>query len=461
MKKITIIFNIIFLVILNFTLFSQADYIPIDTWNIEMTFTWWATPISWVCWNATSPTTTEPTLNLCSSWNATSPTTTTWSFTWDCNWISWWTNISCSAPRQYTIFFDSNWWTDPNPDIKEIIYDNDIGALPTTFLTWSNLLWWYDDLDWWNKFETTTKIFEDITLYAIWQNSWQTSSNSSSNSSSSWWWTNLIKDNCPSWDYSWSYYDKKCWEKEKINENTPSKEEKMITIENINTPIIKNEDDLKENKTIPKFIIPKKETRQCEENNLVKARQCEFKPLDLEFLDIENSLFKDYIVKLWKNSIFEWYYDTKLFKPKNTISRAEYLKIILRAFCMDYDDVDISKIPFEDVNKDNWEAKVIAKALELKAINDKNSKFRPHEPISRVESLKIIFDITWTTPENAYVTKFEDVDAYGWEIKYIEKSFDMCIVDWYKVDWRFTFKPYDNMLREEVAKVIANTLDLK
>ncbi|MBW7954534.1 S-layer homology domain-containing protein [Candidatus Gracilibacteria bacterium] len=459
MNKIKYIFvNIIFLII-NPILFSQAEYIGIDTGNIEMSFTGQITPISGVCGIATIATKTVPTGNLCNSGNPTIVTSLTGSFTWNCNGISGGSNISCSAPRQYTITFDSNGGTTPNPVSKDIVYNNDIGTLATTSKTGSSLLGWYDALSGGNKFETTTKVLKDTTIYAIWQNSGQSSSNNSS-SSSSLGGSNLIKDNCPSGDYSGSYYDKKCGEKEKINENIPKKEEDIKNIENINHPITKNENKLKENKTIPKFITPKKETRQCEENNLVKARQCEFKPSDLEFLDIRDSIFKDYIAKLGKNSIFEGYYDTKLFKPKNTISRAEYLKIILRAFCIDYDDVDTSKIPFKDVDKNSWEAKVIAKALELNAINDKNIKFRPHDPISRVESLKIIFDITGTTPENAYVTKFEDVDAYGWEIKYIEKSYDMCIVDGYKVDGRFTFKPYDNMLREEVAKVIANTLNL-
>ena len=29
------------------------------------------------------------------------------------------------------------------------------------------------------------------------------------------------------------------------------------------------------------------------------------------------------------------------------------------------------------------------------------------------------------------------------------------------IDWKLLFKPYDNMTRAEVAKVIANTLNIK
>jgi hypothetical protein len=59
------------------------------------------------------------------------------------------------------------------------------------------------------------------------------------------------------------------------------------------------------------------------------------------------------------------YYDTNLFKPNNTISRAEYLKVLLRSFCVDYTKTVTYNISYTDVDKNAWEAKVIAKALEL------------------------------------------------------------------------------------------------
>lgn len=443
---------------------SLGEYIFIDTWDVSLSFSWWAlpSPVNGVCWTSNSlPTTNSPTTNLCSLWIETIVTTSSWSFTWSCNWTNGWTNISCSSPRQYTITFDSNWWTISIPLNKKVIYNEDIGSLSTTTRNDYNFKWWYDAKTWWTEFTTNTKVLKDTTIYAIWESkpTWGWGSNIWGWWGGGWWTPVINIDDCPKWDYSWSYYDKACWEPQK--EESKKQEPIWESIKDKIKQHITQEDNIIKNETKPISIIPKKEIKQCEANNLVSARQCKFSKIDIDFLDINQTFAKDYILALWRSWIVQWYYNSNLFKPNNTISRAEYLKVILRAFCFDYEDEDTSNLPFTDVNKKNWEAKVIAKAYKLWVINSQNKKFRPHDAISRAESLKIIFDISWVIPKEAYITKFEDVNESWWEVKYIQKANDMCIVDWYKVDWKLLFKPYDNMTRAEVAKVIANTLNIK
>lgn len=435
-----------------FSFLSSTSYaIEIDTYQEELEKEN-NTPINWTCWiDSQSYSVITPTINLCQSWTPSLVNEQAEFFTWTCNWIDNWNNVSCQINRAYTVSFNSNWWKTPTPQTKEIIYNNSIWDLSQTSFDWYTLKWWSDSKTWSVNISKDTIVLKDTEIFAIWEKVIQ-------NSSSWGWWGWMLIDNCPNWDFSSSFYDWECGEDIKKD----LKEKEDIKNPPISNDITKNEDIKIEDppkKTIKEIL--NKEKKQCEPNNLVTARKCRFPSVDIDFIDIEKTFAKNYIQLLWKNWIVEWYYDTRLFKPENTISRAEYLKILLRAFCIDYEDQDVSKIPFSDVVKENWEAKVIAKALELWAINSKNKKFRPHEPLTRAESLKIIFDITWVMPKNAYATKFRDVDEFWWEIKYIQTANDMCIVDWYKVDWQMLFKPYKNMNRAEVAKVIANTLQLK
>jgi lactocepin len=84
--------------------------------------------------------------------------------------------------------------------------------------------------------------------------------------------------------------------------------------------------------------------------------------------DISNSFAVNYIKELVAKGIANGY-DDDTFRPENPSSRIEYLKMVLRSFNIDYSSANTSGVPFLDVNKNSWEAKVIAKALELNIIN--------------------------------------------------------------------------------------------
>ncbi len=428
-------------------------------WNTTL-YAQWDLKINGVCWSATTKAVISPPWSdLCASWTPTGVISWTWSFTWSCNGESG-INASCSTPREYTVTFDGNGGVTPVPQTQNIIYDNEIGPLAITSRSNYTFQWWYTTQTGGTQITQNTKILSHVTWYAQWQeiilpSSWGWG----------WWWGGggwavTPKDNCPLWDSSPSYYDGICGE-ENIKTDWTAKQTQIIDQVTPSfpkdTPIPKTDTPPKENPIIPK----NKELKQCEANDLVKARQCVFPKLNIYFSDIESSFAKNYIQALWSAGIIHGYYNTSLFQPNHTISRAEYLKVLLRAFCIDYQDMVTYDISFEDVDKNAWEAKVIAKALKLWVIDQKNKKFRPHDPVTRAESLKMLFQISWVVPKEAYITRFEDVNQSGWEIKYIQKAKDMCIVDGYSVDGRILFQPYKNMTRAEVSKVIANTLKMK
>ncbi len=65
------------------------------------------------------------------------------------------------------------------------------------------------------------------------------------------------------------------------------------------------------------------------------------------------------------------------------LTRAEFLKIMLRSHCYSYADQDTSGLEFVDVDNNSWQAHVIAKALELDiVIEDKANNFYPDEYIT-------------------------------------------------------------------------------
>jgi hypothetical protein len=66
--------------------------------------------------------------------------------------------------------------------------------------------------------------------------------------------------------------------------------------------------------------------------------------------DISNTFAKSYIEKLVSLWVVNWYSDNT-FKPEQSISRAEYLKIVLKANNIDYSTVDTSTCNFTDIDK--------------------------------------------------------------------------------------------------------------
>lgn len=59
------------------------------------------------------------------------------------------------------------------------------------------------------------------------------------------------------------------------------------------------------------------------------------------------------------------------------------------------------------------------------------------------------------------ISIFADLDASSWEVKYVEKANNMCVIDGYKVDGELIFRPYQNMTRAEVSKVVANAIGVE
>lgn len=174
--------------------------------------------------------------------------------------------------------------------------------------------------------------------------------------------------------------------------------------------------------------------------------------------DINKSFAKAYIERLAAAGIVAGYADGS-FKPEKSASRAEYLKIVLRAMNVDYSNADVSKLTFKDVEKDSWMAKVVVKAAELNMIDASNKNFRPNSQISRAEAMKMLINAAGIQTNDKAVSEFNDVK--GWAVKYVQKAKELGIVNGQNVNGKVLFRPADNITRAEVSKIVVKTMEQK
>lgn len=165
------------------------------------------------------------------------------------------------------------------------------------------------------------------------------------------------------------------------------------------------------------------------------------------FRDIEKtSEYYNFLQKLVKDWVVGWFSDNT-FRPLNSISRAELLKIILLAKKVDF--VQDSKDYFVDIPTNAWQKKYVNTALSLGIITNKNKQFFPNEFISRVEALKMIVTLfVGSIPEN-YNKNFSDVKASDWFAKYVQFAAEKDLLT-----FSSAFQPNKKITRIEVIHIL-------
>jgi len=104
------------------------------------------------------------------------------------------------------------------------------------------------------------------------------------------------------------------------------------------------------------------------------------------FNDIEDSQYRESIEALQEEGIVEGYGNEE-FRPKNTINRAELIKIVFAA--LEEEATGNVGGCFEDVGTE-WFASYICRAKELKIVNGyDDGRYRPGQDVNMVEALKI------------------------------------------------------------------------
>ncbi len=149
-------------------------------------------------------------------------------------------------------------------------------------------------------------------------------------------------------------------------------------------------------------------------------------------------------------------YDDGSFKPDNIINRAEALKLILVATDEEIKPIEISK--FKDVPKDAWFAKYINYAADKEFVSgdDATGLFVPDRTVNRAEFLKMLikaFDIDTSKYVLNVVSK--DVPEDAWFASYINFATKFQIMDRDAEDKSY---PDKGLTRGEAAEMIFKML---
>lgn len=215
---------------------------------------------------------------------------------------------------------------------------------------------------------------------------------------------------------------------------------------------------IEESDTATQVLI---DTEQCNE----KKDTNEFKGYEFEttvdiappFTDITGHWAATYIDKLRLKKILTGR-KPGLFMPDDTVTRAELVKIALKAFDYKLYSPEIS--PFSDVDLYLWYTPYISKALDLQLVQGYGENlFAPDKQISRVEALKILLMSAGFNISAQFSSLiFPDVENDAWYSKYLAFALENRIVNGYSDG---TFKPNAPVTRAEISKMAFLLLELR
>ncbi|MGE7860955.1 S-layer homology domain-containing protein [Bacillus mobilis] len=190
-----------------------------------------------------------------------------------------------------------------------------------------------------------------------------------------------------------------------------------------------------------------------EEMAIIIAKVLKFKEVDEEIKFGDKGEFTKnpkLIAALVNAKIISGYPDGT-FKPKQTLTRAESTAVIVKL--LDYGYV------FDDVPPSYWAYKDIKRLKGLKIVSGKgNGIFGPEDRLTREQFLSMI-----VLQQGYKIIKdqetFKDVPKSKWSNQYIETAIKEGIIE--KKEYGDSFKPEQEIPREEMAIIIAKVLKLK
>ena len=143
-------------------------------------------------------------------------------------------------------------------------------------------------------------------------------------------------------------------------------------------------------------------------------------------------------------------YEDKTFRPDNSITRAEFIKIVNKVF--GYNDKGTQ--PFTDVNQNDWYYNDVCIAVKAGYINGKTPTiFEPNSAITRQEVAKIL-----TTIKNNKDTNYDKLPTFkdghnvdDWAKPYVEGALD---AGYFTGDDKGYINPTNNITRAEAVTVL-------
>lgn len=172
------------------------------------------------------------------------------------------------------------------------------------------------------------------------------------------------------------------------------------------------------------------------------------------FTDVVSHWAYESIMHMYTEGIVNGYEDGT-FKPDNTVTRAEFVKMLTGA--IELATKDTSGVGFVDVSDSAWYAECVKLAAANSLVQGHDGKFRPLENISRQDAAIVIYN---AISGSGYVlggektfNDTEDISDYA--KKYVSALAANCVINGSDGN----FLPHNTLTRAEAVKLIENLLD--
>ncbi len=111
----------------------------------------------------------------------------------------------------------------------------------------------------------------------------------------------------------------------------------------------------------------------------------------LEFSDTDSKAWYARYIAAAQNEGVVKGYPGNLFKPANSVTRAEFIKMLMEASGFNGKDYVTVKQPYADVAGNEWFYSYVALAKDKNLIDSSTNKFRPNENMTRAEVAQILY----------------------------------------------------------------------
>lgn len=223
------------------------------------------------------------------------------------------------------------------------------------------------------------------------------------------------------------------------------------------TTIVLNEKDINNYSVRPDRIVPMTETNINGDGTYLWDREGIVSKNNVKLInevanpntDFSEHWAKSYIIDGMNKG---WIDTTNTFNPEKFITRAEFVKIVNRAFNF----TESKDETFKDVNPNDWFYDEIRIAVKVGYINGRDKDtFAPNDSITRQEAAKIIGYITNKIDYNyTNISSFNDGSSVAqWAKPYVEGVLKAGYMNGYRSD--NTFKPSDNIKRAEAVTILS------
>jgi hypothetical protein len=170
------------------------------------------------------------------------------------------------------------------------------------------------------------------------------------------------------------------------------------------------------------------------------------------FTDIGDSFAEEDICFLYQHGIVSGKSEHS-FYPNDTITRAEFLKIVLLDAA--YQVYAVQSASFTDISGGDWYYSYVTFAHSKGFVEGYgDGSFHPNSQITRAEAVQMLLNISGITnfDTSEANTKFYDVDGDDWYASAVAMALEFDIIEGYGDG---SFRPNNNLTRAEAATITA------